>query len=82
MQPSPIRNPYPSMAGIMPPPAAAAGTGGMVGIGLSAAYIQPRVGRLPKDRPIVKLSVSLIDTYKEINRVRMIVSCRYCVVAV
>ena len=26
-------------------------------------------GRLPADRPIVKLSVSLIDTYKHINRV-------------
>jgi hypothetical protein len=32
-------------------------------------YIQPTHGRLPADRPIVKLSVSLIDTYKHINRV-------------
>lgn len=32
-------------------------------------YIQPTAGRLPADRPIVKLSVSLIDTYKHINRV-------------
>jgi hypothetical protein len=32
-------------------------------------YIQPTQGRLPADRPIVKLSVSLIDTYKHINRV-------------
>jgi dual specificity tyrosine-phosphorylation-regulated kinase 1 len=27
----------------------------------------PRVGRLPADRPLIKLSVSLIDTYKNIN---------------
>lgn len=32
-------------------------------------YVQPTQGRLPADRPIVKLSVSLIDTYKHINRV-------------
>lgn len=32
-------------------------------------YIQPTAGRLPSDRPLVKLSVSLIDTYKQINRV-------------
>ncbi len=32
-------------------------------------YIQPTVGRLPADRPVVKLSVSLIDTYKQINKV-------------
>ena len=32
-------------------------------------YIQPTAGRLPADRPLVKLSVSLIDTYKHINRV-------------
>ena len=32
-------------------------------------YIQPTQGRLPADRPIVKLSVSLIDTYKHINRI-------------
>lgn len=30
-------------------------------------YLQPKVGRLPADRPLVKLSVSLIDTYKDIN---------------
>ena len=34
-----------------------------------ASYIQPRVGRLPSDRPLIKLSVSLIDTYKHINTV-------------
>lgn len=32
-------------------------------------YIQPRVGRLPADRPLMKLSVGLIETYKEINQV-------------
>ncbi len=30
-------------------------------------YIQPRVGRLQADRPLIKLTVSLIDTYKSIN---------------
>ena len=33
------------------------------------SYIQPKIGRLPADRPIIKLSVSLIDTYKHINTV-------------
>jgi dual specificity tyrosine-phosphorylation-regulated kinase 1 len=33
------------------------------------SYIQPRAGRLPSDRPLMKLSVSLIDTYKHINTV-------------
>lgn len=32
-------------------------------------FVQPTVGRLPSDRPLVKLSVSLIDTYKQINKV-------------
>lgn len=32
-------------------------------------FVQPTVGRLPADRPLVKLSVSLIDTYKQINKV-------------
>jgi hypothetical protein len=31
--------------------------------------VQPRVGRVPTDRPIIKLSLSLIDTYKHINDV-------------
>lgn len=31
--------------------------------------LQPRPGRLPENRPIVKLSVGLIETYKEINKV-------------
>lgn len=31
--------------------------------------VQARVGRLPADRPIIKLSLSLIDTYKHINDV-------------
>lgn len=72
MQPSPARNPY-----SMPlPPAGSVGAAGIVGSGMSgmempSSYIQPRPGRLPKDRPIVKLSVSLIDTYKEINRVSL-----------
>jgi len=30
-------------------------------------YLQPRVGRLQADRPLIKLTVSLIDTYKCIN---------------
>ncbi|CAJ1958162.1 unnamed protein product [Cylindrotheca closterium] len=29
----------------------------------------PKLGRLPADRPLIKLSVSLIDTYKRINTV-------------
>ena len=33
-------------------------------------YLQPRPGRLPADRPIMKLSVGLIETYKQINQVR------------
>lgn len=32
-------------------------------------YLQPKIGRLPSDRPLIKLSVSLIDTYKHINTV-------------
>lgn len=44
---------------------------GMGGMEMQSSYIQPRPGRLPKDRPIVKLSVSLIDTYREINRVSL-----------
>lgn len=35
----------------------------------AAPYLQPKVGRLPADRPLMKLSVSLIDTYKHINTV-------------
>ena len=35
----------------------------------SNQYIQPQVGRSPAERPIAKLSVSLIDTYKRINKV-------------
>lgn len=31
--------------------------------------MQPRPGRLPADRPIIKLSVGLIETYKDINKV-------------
>jgi hypothetical protein len=33
------------------------------------SFIQPKVGRVPGDRPLIKLSVSLIDTYKNINTV-------------
>jgi dual specificity tyrosine-phosphorylation-regulated kinase 1 len=36
---------------------------------LQQPYIQPKAGRLPADRPLIKLSVSLIDTYKHINTV-------------
>ena len=32
-------------------------------------YLQPKAGRLPSDRPLIKLSVSLIETYKHINTV-------------
>jgi len=31
-------------------------------------YFQPMSGRIPSDRPLIKLSVSLIDTYKHINK--------------
>jgi hypothetical protein len=34
------------------------------------SYIQPRLGRLPANRPIIQLSVGLIETYKKINVVR------------
>lgn len=36
---------------------------------MNQPYLQPKLGRLPADRPIIKLSVSLIDTYKTINTV-------------
>lgn len=36
---------------------------------LQQPFIQPKVGRLPSDRPLIKLSVSLIDTYKHINTI-------------
>mmetsp|Transcript_22305 Transcript_22305/g.25833 ORF Transcript_22305/g.25833 Transcript_22305/m.25833 type:complete len:651 (+) Transcript_22305:782-2734(+) len=36
---------------------------------IQAPYLQPRVGRLQGDRPLIKLTVSLIDTYKCINTV-------------
>jgi hypothetical protein len=36
---------------------------------LHQPYLQPKIGRLPADRPLIKLSVSLIDTYKRINTV-------------
>eukprot|EP00980_Cylindrotheca_fusiformis_P028942 scaffold22680_cov107-Cylindrotheca_fusiformis.AAC.11 len=36
---------------------------------LHQPYLQPKIGRLPADRPLIKLSVSLIDTYKHINTV-------------
>lgn len=72
MQPSPARNPYPQM-GMMPAGglgiSAGAGISGMNSMEMQSSSIQPRPGRLPRDRPIVKLSVSLIDTYKDINRV-------------
>lgn len=73
MQPSPVRNPYPPQMGMMPAGSlgisAGAGISGMSGMEMQPSYLQPMPGRLPTDRPIVKLSVSLIDTYKEINRV-------------
>ena len=78
---SPVRNPYrhgDMMSGSL---GISAGTG-ISGMSNQPSYIQPRPGRLPKDRPIVKLSVSLIDTYKEINRVsRMMyqLECAYLI---
>jgi hypothetical protein len=36
---------------------------------LHQSYLQPKIGRLPADRPLIKLSISLIDTYKHINTV-------------
>lgn len=53
----PMMDHHPASAGLQPP------QGGGV------PYVQPTVGRLPSDRPLVKLSVSLIDTYKQINKV-------------
>ena len=41
--------------------------------------LQPRLGRLPADRPVMKLSVGLIETYKEINKVSE--RCHRCVCA-
>ena len=32
-------------------------------------YLQTKVSRLPADRPLIKLSMSLIDTYKHINTI-------------
>lgn len=56
---------YPYYAG------AAAQSGGMPHMPVPAedSYVQPRPGRLPADRPLIKLSVRLIDTYKHINTV-------------
>jgi hypothetical protein len=34
-----------------------------------SSLVRPRAGRLPATRPVVKLSVGLIDTYKHINTV-------------
>lgn len=84
MQPSPVRNPYPPQMGMMPAGSlgisAGAGISGMSSLEIQPSYMQPRPGRLPKDRPIVKLSVSLIDTYKEINRVSLrSMACVCCV---
>lgn len=60
---------YPAAAGA----AGAAPQGGMPHMPVpppgQQSYIQPRAGRLPSDRPLIKLSVSLIDTYKHINTV-------------
>jgi dual specificity tyrosine-phosphorylation-regulated kinase 1 len=35
----------------------------------SSSLLRPTIGRLPATRPVVKLSVGLIDTYKHINTV-------------
>jgi hypothetical protein len=42
---------------------------GVVQQQLRVPFAQPKVGRLPADRPLIKLSVSLIDTYKHINTI-------------
>ena len=52
----------------MPQQPIAYGTAAGVG-GMPQPMIQPRVGRLTADRPIMKLSVNLIETYKQINHV-------------
>ena len=39
------------------------------------SFIQPRLGRLHTDRPIMKLTVGLIETYKKINQVRKNIKC-------
>lgn len=59
------------MGGQMPQQPIAYGTAAGVG-GMPQPMIQglqPRVGRLTADRPIMKLSVNLIETYKQINHV-------------
>eukprot|EP00970_Alexandrium_tamarense_P016266 scaffold6342_cov206-Alexandrium_tamarense.AAC.4 len=55
-----------SLAGL--PPASVA-SHGHPQVTLAAGQVPPTIGRLPADRPIIKLSVSLIETYKEINKV-------------
>jgi hypothetical protein len=57
-----------SLAGL--PPASVA-SHGHPQVTLAAGQVPPTIGRLPADRPIIKLSVSLIETYKEINKVRV-----------
>lgn len=66
------------LPGAGPGISAGAGISGMSSMEMQPSYIQPRPGRLPKDRPIVKLSVGLIDTYKEINRVRYVMVLIAC----
>ena len=43
--------------------------GTTIAAGAATATIQPKIGRMQANRPVVKLSVSLIDTYKHINTV-------------
>jgi len=62
---------------LQPPPRGVAATAGIPHpnplppsvISNQLPYLQPKIGRLPSDRPLMKLSVSLIDTYKHINTV-------------
>lgn len=62
--------PYYPSAAAAPAAAAPVAPSGMPHMPVAGqSYIQPRAGRLPSDRPLIKLSVSLIDTYKHINTV-------------
>jgi dual specificity tyrosine-phosphorylation-regulated kinase 1 len=72
-QASYVSQPYPATGASSAYPYAA--TAAVVSSGIpqmpvaEESYVQPRSGRLPADRPLMKLSVSLIDTYKHINTV-------------
>lgn len=62
-------NEYYATAGGYPPAATVAVAPQLLHPPQSAHFLQPKQGRLPADRPLMKLSVSLIDTYKSINTI-------------